>query len=86
MSFYAMVPLGLYFGIVQYKGFIKADGGVLPVMPPLFKPADEGLYKLMNPCSRSFVFFVTNQKTELIRSLSAISDSGTFDHCSHVLM
>ncbi len=27
MSFYAMVPLGLYFGIVQYKGYIKADGG-----------------------------------------------------------
>lgn len=24
MSFYAMVPLGLYFGIVQYKGWIKA--------------------------------------------------------------
>ena len=26
MSFYAMVPLGLYFGIVQYKGWIKAGG------------------------------------------------------------
>ena len=62
MSFYAMVPLGLYFGIVQYKGFIKADGGVLPVMPPLFKPADEGLYKLMNPCSHVVSFFLSQTK------------------------
>lgn len=34
MSFYCMVPLGLYFGIVQYKGYIKVgiccDGGLEP--------------------------------------------------------
>eukprot|EP00435_Cladocopium_sp_Y103_P021264 s1900_g5.t1 len=34
MSFYAMVPLGLYFGIVQYNGWIKVgiccDGGLEP--------------------------------------------------------
>lgn len=34
MSFYAMVPLGLYFGIVQYKGWIKVgiccDSGLEP--------------------------------------------------------
>lgn len=62
MSFYCMVPLGLYFGIVQYKGYIKADWGVLPVMPPLFKSADDGLYELMNPYSHGVSEFWSQTK------------------------
>lgn len=69
MSFYCMVPLGLYFGIVQYKGYIKAAGGVLPVMPPLFKPADDGFIQIDESswfCSHGVSeFLVTNQETEL---------------------
>eukprot|EP00438_Fugacium_kawagutii_P009701 Skav230832 [mRNA] locus=scaffold3318:37965:43803:+ [translate_table: standard] len=50
MSFYAMVPLGLYFGIVQYKGWIKVgiccDGELEPEPQRLADCWDEAFQAL----------------------------------------